>query len=128
MRRRFRMGRHELDVAVEEAPDAQAAQVEEPAPNGEVVFARTWELGETPATQDRSVDERPRRGSEREAPIDVVSERPFRLRNLLLLPSAILIVVGTIGRYDFGWFLILLGLGVAGIAAWEGLRRWENRL
>jgi hypothetical protein len=123
MKRRFRLGRHELDLAVEETSDPQAAHVEEPAPNGKLVFSRTWEFGEMPAEQDRPADERRRPESELETPVEAVSEQPFRLRNLLLVPSAMLIVVGAIGRYDSGWFLLLLALGVGGIGAWEVLRR-----
>jgi hypothetical protein len=98
VKRRFRLGRHQLDIAVEAARDRQHGPVDE-----------------------RLVRE------ERDAPIDVVAADPFRLRNILLVPSALFVVLGALLRYESGWFLLLLALGVGGIGAWEVLRRHDKR-
>jgi hypothetical protein len=124
MRRRFRFGRHELDLTIDTGSNDEAQKPVELPDDAEVTYSstRSWSFGSVDDDGAPAAD----RGKD-DAPLDVVSADPFRARNLLLIPSALFIGLGVIGQDNSGWFWLFAILGFAGIAAWQGLRRWEKR-
>jgi hypothetical protein len=64
---------------------------------------------------------------EERSPMEIVAEQPFRLRNLLLIPSALFIVLGAIGRDDSALYWLVIPVGFGGIGAWTLLRRHDKK-
>jgi hypothetical protein len=123
MKRRFRLGRHRVDFVVQDVSEEELEKVEElaePGPDEKVVFSRTWTFG-GPEPEEAVIE-----SDEERSPMETVAEQPFRLRNVLLIPSALFIVLGAIGRDDSALYWLLIPIGFGGIGAWTFLRRRDK--
>jgi hypothetical protein len=125
LRRSLRIGRSELDITIDATNGPDLTEAEKPVRDGKVLFSRTWRVGETSPPEDAGQGE-----PEEARPVDVVSRDPLRLRNVLLVPSAVVVLLipfkAFLGFDDKGWYWVLLAVGLAGVLAWEGLRRLEK--